>query len=602
MTFLPPRAPFVLLENSRDADGLSYLFEQPVRTIMCDDPAHLSGALAAVEKARAEGLYAAGWISYEAGYVLEPRLAPLMPEERHEPLMWFGLFTHRQTLDSQALETWWRENTLGRTGALSPVELGLDRVDYVARVKRIKDYLATGDIYQANFTMPCEAVLEGDPLALHGAVRQAQPVPVGAFIWTGDWAVSSHAPELFLKKRGRHVEVQPMKGTAPRGRWTHDDDAAAAALKADPKAQAENLMIVDLERNDLSRLATPGSVVVRNLFEVVRYPTILTMVSTVSAHLKDAPGLSALMAAIFPCGSVTGAPKIRAMEIIRELEEAPRGVYTGAIGQITPDGDMTFSVPIRTLMIDAKGRARFGVGSGIVADSDPDAEYDECALKCVFLDAPQPRPALIETMLWRHDGGYWLLDDHLERLAASARYFDYPVDVDVVPEALAAFSQSFSGPEDRRVRLLASVTGAISVSATRVAPLPASPTVAFADDVMQSGDPFLFHKTTRRALYNQRLKDARARGHWDALFVNERGEVTEGARANLFAELDGVFVTPPLSSGLLPGTFRAHLMNDSALGMREQVLFPADLRNASRLFMGNALYGLVAVRLAPWRK
>ncbi len=603
MTTLMPNDPFVLLENSRDRRASSLLFDRPVRIVRCDDPADLDGALAAIQQGLDDGLHAAGWISYEVGYALEPRLAGLMPAARREPLVWFGLFARRQRLDRADVDDFWRERTQGAAYALAPLVPALERGRYLADFARVQEFLAAGDVYQINLTMDAAAAFSGDPLALHAALRQAQPVAHGGFVAAGDWCISSHSPELFLERRGDRLTVKPMKGTAPRGRSAAEDEAARRALREDAKSRAENLMIVDLERNDLSRIAAPGSVAVEALFEVEAYPTVLQMVSTVTARVAPEVRTLDILKAVFPCGSVTGAPKIRAMEIIARLEGRARGVYTGAIGHIAPDGDASFSVPIRTLAIGRDGMARMGIGSGIVADSDGPAEWDECLLKAEFLRAPQARPALIETLLWGRAGGYWLLEEHLERLAESAAYFHYPFERAAVAGLLAQAAESFAAGEDRRVRLLlapsgeASVTSvALDVEGGRAALAAAPPTAAFAAVPVGSGDPFLAHKTTRRGLHDRALAAALAAGHWDVLFRNERGEVTEGARSTLFIEKDGCWLTPPVSCGLLPGVFRRHFMADTPV--RVQVLTAADVAAADRVCLANAVWGMVEVRLA----
>jgi para-aminobenzoate synthetase/4-amino-4-deoxychorismate lyase len=598
MSLLPPDQCFVLLENSRDPDGVSLLFERPERIVRCDDPADVAAALERLDEGLREGLHAAGWLAYEAGYALEPRLAALVPAGRRGPLLWFGLFRRPARLSRADLETFWRERTQGRPFALSPLELGTTREAYLDAFARVQDYLAAGDVYQINLTLEASARLDGDPLALHAALRQAQPVAHGAFVAAGDRFVSSHSPELFLARRGDRLTIRPMKGTARRGRWAEDDAAARRALREDPKSRAENLMIVDLERNDLSRLALPGSVAVEGLFEVEAYPTVLQLVSTVVADVAPGTRTVDVLKAVFPSGSVTGAPKVRAMEIIAELERHPRGVYTGAIGHIAPGGEAAFSVPIRTLAIDPDGAVRLGIGSGVVADSSGPAEWEECLLKAAFVAAPAERPCLIETLLWTPDDGYWLLPGHLRRLAASAEWFGYPCDAAAVEAMLADAAAAFAG--ERRVRLLLAPSGALSVTAQpldRAAAPPGGdpPSVAWAGATTRSDDPYLFHKTTRRALYDRALRTAAAAGHWDLLFRNERGEVTEGARSSLFVRRDGGWLTPPLASGVLPGVFRAHFIERE--GAREALLFPGDLRRAERVCLGNALWGLVEVRL-----
>jgi para-aminobenzoate synthetase/4-amino-4-deoxychorismate lyase len=603
MTMLMPNDCFVLLENSRDPRAPSLLFERPERIVRCDDPAGVTQALADIQQGLDEGLHAAGWLSYEVGYGLEPRLAPLMLDARREPLVWFGLFRRRRRLDRADMDDFWRERTQGTSYSLSPLQPLLSRDDYLAAFARIQEWLAAGDVYQINLTLDAVADFSGDPLALHAALRQAQPVAHGGFIAAGDWCISSHSPELFLARQGNRLTVKPMKGTAPRGRSAAEDEAARRALRDDPKSRAENLMIVDLERNDLSRFAAPGSVAVQSLFDVEAYPTVLQLVSTVTAEVADGVRTLDILKSIFPCGSVTGAPKIRAMQIIAELEQRARGVYTGAIGHIAPDGDASFSVPIRTLAIGTGGTARMGIGSGVVADSDGPAEWDECLLKAAFLHQPRDRPGLIETLLWDRAGGYWLLNEHLERLAESAAYFVYPLESKAVREALALAAESFGPDTDRRVRLLVAPSGEVSVTAVAVdveagrAALRASPsTVAWAASPVSSADRFLAHKTTRREAYDRALKAAMAAGHWDLLFRNERGEVTEGARSTLFIQRDGQWLTPPVSSGVLPGVFRRHFMMDTPVTV--QPLTPADLAAADRVCLANAVWGMVDVRLA----
>ncbi len=602
MRYLPPSDPFVLLENSRDVDGTGYLFEHPVSIVRCEEPQEIDEALAEIEAGLDQGLFAAGWIGYEVGLWLEPRLRPLMPADRAEPLIWMGLFETRQVLDRLDQDAFWQDRIMGRSFSFSDPALSMDRAAYVKAFDRVQAYLNAGDIYQANLTMEATGTVTGDPMALHAALRLAQPVAYGAFISTGDWCVSSHSPELFVALKNGQATVKPMKGTAPRGRDSAEDDHAMRALRDDLKSQAENLMIVDLERNDLSRLARLGSVETQTLFDVEALPTALQMTSTITADIKGNVHMHKALKAIFPCGSVTGAPKIRAMEIIAELEQRSRGVYTGAIGQLSPSsdarfGDVHFNVPIRTLAIDKEGRYRYGVGSGVVADSGADEEYDECLLKMAFLTAPADRPSLIETLRYDPGEGYWLLDGHLNRLSASAQYLGYAFDLDHVADALDQHASCLTGSEPARVRLLLSPSGAISVSSTKLADVPPSPTAAWAAVSVISSDPFLFHKTTRRALYNRALETAAREGHWDLIFVNEKGEVTEGARSTIFIERDGVLQTPPLRCGLLPGVLRNHLLEDTSREIQVASITPEELRLAQCVYMGNALYGLIKVEV-----
>ena len=392
-----------------------------------------------------------------------------------------------------------------------------------------------------------------------------------------------------------------MKGTAPRRPSGSEDLAAAAALAVDEKNRAENLMIVDLLRNDLSRVAAPGSVKVPSLFAVETYPTLHQLTSTVTAALAEGLDAIDVIRRLFPCGSITGAPKIRAMEIIRELEPHPRGVYTGSIGWIAPGspeapGDACFNVAIRTALVDAPGTARLGLGSGIVADSIPADEWQECLLKGRFLAAEQPPFDLIETLAWHPGTGYARLERHLARLEQSARYWGFAGDPALWRDTLAEAAATFTRP--MRVRLLAARFGGCAVQAAPLPPGPSGPVKAVLSELaIDPLDPFRQHKTThRKALDAARMVLAARTGCFDVLFLNTRGELTEGSFTNIFLERDGELLTPPLASGLLPGVLRAELLDEGRA--REAVLYPQDLETG-RLYLGNSLRGLMAAEVTP---
>ncbi|MEE8227083.1 MAG: chorismate-binding protein, partial [Kiloniellales bacterium] len=331
------RGPFVLLDDSLGLEGRCRLFEAPVEVVRCDRPEDAPAALARVADAARRGLYAAGFLSYELGYLLEPKLAPLLPAQRCQPLIWFGLFDEPQELDPAGAGRWVEERQAGGY-RVDDLRLSVDRRDYLAAAGRVKDYIAAGDVYQINLTFKYLFGFSGDPLALYAALRRRQRVAYGAMVSAQDFQVLSLSPELFLRVREGVAEARPMKGTAARGASPDDDAAQRAWLRHDEKSRAENLMIVDLLRNDLGRVAEIGSVKVTDLFTVESYPTLYQMTSGISARLRPGVGLAELAQGLFPCGSVTGAPKMRAMEIIRELEPAPRGIYTGAIGMVAPNG------------------------------------------------------------------------------------------------------------------------------------------------------------------------------------------------------------------------------------------------------------------------
>lgn len=461
--------------------------------------------------------------------------------------------------------------------------------DFVAAVERIHAYLRAGDAYQINLTFPWYARYYGEPLALYLRLRTAQPVPYGAYLpIPGGGAILCRSPELFFRRTGNKIVCRPMKGTTRPGidGWV------------DAKTQAENVMIVDLIRNDLGRLAPPGGVRVSELFTIERYATLQQLTSTVVAGGVEAP-LWTILAALFPCGSVTGAPKRRALEIIAELEPAPRGVYCGAIGVLLPGGDLQVAVPIRTLEVTADRRATLGVGCGIVIDSEPHTEWQEALLKTRFARTLPAAVGLIETLRWQGPEGSALLSYHEARLRASAAALGIPFDPAAWQEALAAATRNASPGTDVRLRVVLQPDGTLTASVTPFVPaalLPVSVVLAVAP-VIDERDPLQRHKTNRRAHYDRLLAEVTAQGHFDALVCNRRGELVEGCRSTLFVRFPGdpLLHTPPLASGALAGVLRAHLI---ATGQAvERRLTPQDLAAAETLFLGNAVQGLLPARL-----
>lgn len=596
---LEARAPFIWLEDSRDHNegGNSRLYVAPYRIITAHSLKEVEPALEELRAATASGLHAAGWIAYEAGHAWEPRLAAIA-RPVDGPLLWFGLFDRVQLFDPVQSEAFWRQ---GRATPFLPAELAvtpeITQADYGASVEAVIAAITAGDVYQVNLTFGATGSLAGDPLALYAAVRQAQRVPFAAYIDTGDAQILSFSPELFFSLTDGVMTARPMKGTARRQPTAGADRAAAAQLAADPKNRAENLMIVDLMRNDLSKVSTPGSVTVSAPFHIEALATVHQMTTTIHARLK--PGLGAVDAlrALFPCGSVTGAPKIRAMEIIRALEPAPRGIYCGSIGWIAPwaGGDACFNVAIRTLAISADKTARLGLGAGIVADSDPADEWEECQLKGAFLAARMPPFDLIETLLWRPETGYWLLDEHLLRLGASARYWGFVLDGDAIRAEALAFCADWNTP--MRIRLALARSGATCWQASPLGDPPHEPVpVVLAPLPVSCDSPFLAHKTSNRAFYDDARKHLAAQtGCYEVLFVNECGELAEGSFTTVFVDIGGQLLTPPLASGALSGILRRHLI--TAGRVREAVLTPADLDRATTVYIGNSVRGLLRCRL-----
>ena len=565
--------PVVLFESHRK--GTSFRFCDPCDIICVSHPKNVGPAFDRIERAVHSGLHAAGFLSYEAASGLDPVLKTHVPGDF--PLMWFGLFRHREHIP---VET--RNGGHYDLGAWRP---SVSRAAYNTALNRIRDLIIAGDTYQVNYSFRLRANFSGNSLSLYRDLCRAQRTDYAAYLDIGRFQILSASPELFFSLKNGVLTARPMKGTAPRGRWWAEDEARAKQLQKSEKDRAENVMIVDLLRSDLGRVSS--SVKVPALWHVERYETVLQMTSTVKSRMRCGVGLRELATALFPCGSVTGAPKVRTMQIIKEVERAARGIYTGSIGYLSPGGDITFNVAIRTVCIDRKtGTAEFGVGSGITCDSSSDGEYEECLTKARMLAKQQPDFDLFETLRYEGKNGFFLIDRHIDRIEASARYFGFVFDRSSVLSALEkAVSDLDKSPH--RVRLVLSRTGCVKVetaplknaSQNRVLPVRISPLP------VDSLDPLLFHKTTRREPYTSRLNMYPLCE--EIILINECGEATECSIGNLVAKLDGRYVTPPISCGLLGGTFRAELLSRGKL--TEQVLKVEDLKRAEALYMINSV-------------
>jgi para-aminobenzoate synthetase/4-amino-4-deoxychorismate lyase len=557
-------------------------FTRPAEIIVARSACEVRPALRRIERAAAGGMYAAGYVAYEAAPAFD-RAFVVRPDAR-APLLWFGIFDAPSEL-KPAGDGEFR---------LSEWTPSVRRGEYDRCVGVARDRIARGDTYQVNYTLRLRAGFEGDDFAFYERLRAAQRTRFGAYINGGRFRVLSASPELFFRRRGASIVTRPMKGTARRGRWREEDARFAAWLAASEKNRAENVMIVDLLRNDLGRIAETGAVHVPFLFKVERYPTLFQMVSTVAATLRPGTTLEEIFAALFPCGSVTGAPKVSTMRLIAALEDSPRGVYCGAVGFVAPGGDAVFNVAIRTVVIDTEaGVAEYGVGGGVTWDSTAADEYAEALDKASLLDEEARAFDLLETMLLEN-GGYRLLADHLERLAESAEYFGIPFSVKRARAALDAHARRFTIGA-RRARLLVSADGGVRVESEVIAETPAGQrSVALARTSVCKSERFLYHKTTRRRLYDERR--AEHPEAFDVLLWNEEGELTEFTNGNLVLELDDGRWTPPRECGLLAGTFRAGLLRRGEIG--ERVLKRADIRRASRCWLVNSVRGWVEVTFA----
>lgn len=574
-------------------DGRALLLTGYCRSLAFDGSTSPEDFFAELEAASARGEWVALAADYSLGDVLETN-RPAASVQR-APLR-ASLFSHVRWLQPEAVSAFLAQRLSGldehaRVAGVAEIHPLLGADDYAGKVEQIHRWIVEGDCYQINLTFPLDFRTYGHPLALYARLRARQPVRYGAFFEADGETVLSFSPELFFERRGNRVSTRPMKGTAARGLTAEDDEARRRALVASEKERAENIMIVDLLRNDLGRLAAPGKVQVDALCASEAYPTLWQMVSTVSA---DLPGvhLIDLFRALFPCGSITGAPKIRAMQRIAELETTERGLYTGAIGWLAPSGDCRFNVAIRTLEIEPDGRGRLGVGSGIVIDAQPQNEYAECLLKACFLTGFDPGFELIETMRIEQ-GECPLLSLHLQRLEASARALGFVCALPAIRAALQAECSTYVEGL-HRLRLTLAHDGRLQMTVAPLLDEQGARQVILANETLAADDYLLRYKTSARSRYDRVLAGL-PEGVFDAIFLNSRGEVCEGARSNVFIERDGVLLTPPLRCGLLPGVMRRHLL-DSGRAV-EQVLTRDDLFDAEQLYVANALRGLMPVKI-----
>ncbi|MEL7083206.1 MAG: aminodeoxychorismate synthase component I [Cyanobacteria bacterium J06597_1] len=554
---------------------------KPIATIRADRLDDVRSALQELDQQVArDRLYAVGFITYEASPAFDSALSAVSGETQTSPQLpyvYFGLFDR--------LEPFQFPTRAATTYELSPWQADISAEQFGSSITRIKQYIKQGDTYQVNFTFRQRSQFEGDPWPLFVKLVNAQDTPYCAYIDTDEFAVCSASPELFFKQVGNEIELRPMKGTVARGRTLAEDADNQLWLQQSSKDRAENLMIVDMIRNDVSHIASLGSVRVPSLFDIERYPSIHQMTSTVRASARAS--LWETLQALFPCASITGAPKVRTMAIIRELETSPRNLYTGSIGLIDPDGSMQFNVAIRTVSIDKRtGNAEYGVGSGIVWDSESDREFAECLEKTKVLTHRLPEFDLLESLLWTPDDGYSLLSEHLERLQQSARYFDIPLTLEAVRERLQQAALPLEVPS--KVRLTVSRAGDIGITTQELgAPVRSPVSLAITADPISSSEVFLFHKTTHRAIY-ERHRAAFPDAH-DVVLWNEHGQVTEGCWGNIAAWIDGVWVTPPIRCGVLAGVYRRQLLEQGRL--QERAISMAELVQCDRLAWFNSVRG-----------
>jgi para-aminobenzoate synthetase/4-amino-4-deoxychorismate lyase len=599
---------FALLDNASPDAALparSRLYRGHAGTLTCHTADEWPALLAHLQEALAAGLYAVPVLGYELGEQLQGIAPPALSNDT--PLAQVLLFRGYELLSADEVTAWLNARAAGSGPAgIAEVRNNVDEAAFTRAIERIRDYIAAGDTYQVNYTYRIRFDAFGPVCALYQRLRERQPVPYGALIGLPDGrAVLSLSPELFVRHDAGRLLAQPMKGTAPAGDDDSSDAVRATALAADPKNRAENLMIVDLLRNDLGRIARTGSVGVPALFEVRRYSSVLQMTSTVQAQLADGVGLDAIFDALYPCGSITGAPKRRTMEIIHELEPAPRGIYTGALGWMDPPafgappgalfGDFCLSVPIRTLVLQPEHNGvrhgELGVGAGIVYDSDPASEYAECRLKARFLTELPNTFDIFETIHATREDGCRHLERHLARLRASSAYFGNPFNEELARAAAIAACAVLPEGVPQRLRLALRADGEVVVHTAPLAPLEGPVEVLLSSEPVDSNALFARHKTSVRSRYDAAWKLAESVGAFDTLFFNERGELAEGGRSSVFVRVGGRWYTPPLSSGVLPGVMRGLLLEDPAWNAIECPISRETLERAQEIVVCNALRG-----------
>lgn len=562
----------------------SYLFTDFIDILLFKPGDNIDKFFKKTEQYIAQKYWLCGFFNYEFGYCLEPALENLL-ERKGFPLAWLGVCKKPIRIDLPN-----KVNLLGKEKKdvyrIKKVKPNISKKEYSGKIKKIKQYLEEGLTYQVNFTFKVKFEFSGCVPELYLDLRKVQPTAYSALIDTGKNKILSFSPELFFRTKKDKIITRPMKGTIKRGPTIQKDKINQQRLKKDKKIKAENLMIVDLLRNDLGRVAK--KVWVPELFCVEKYKTLFQMTSTISANLKTNLRHQELLSAIFPCGSVTGAPKIKTMEIIKKLEKEPRNIYTGSIGYLRPGGSC-FNVAIRTIQLN-KTKGELGVGGGIVYDSQYRSEYDEALLKAKFFMGGYSNIKLIESILW--DRGYYLLDLHLKRLINSCKYFSIPLKLNQLKNKLEKETES----EKRRlkVKVLVDVFGNIIISKEPLGDVGLPVKIALSPKTINSEDNFLYHKTTKRQLYDSEKKRANKKKFFDIIFQNEKGQITEGTISNVFVLKNKKLYTPPVSCGLLPGVLRAHLLETKKV--KEKILTLKDILGADKVYIGNSVRGLLEAK------
>ncbi len=610
---------FLLFESSLvdEENYKSYIFTNPVDIIRIDDINDVPAAYDQIDD-YAQEHYIAGFFTYESGYIFEKSiflnsdgLTPSADKSTiRAPYVYLGVFNTVIEFDHHTgnwsspeakkfeLSTKGNSSRSNSTYTIENLKPNVDKHEYKKAIEKILHYIGEGDTYQVNYTFKYNFSFSGCQYTLYEELKSTQNVSYSSFLHFGDLSVLSLSPELFFRRDGDSIIAKPMKGTIKRGKSIQEDVEKVHNLENSVKDYAENTMIVDLIRNDVGRIAQWNSVKVPKLHTIEKFQTLFQMTSTVTAQLPDNISYHQIFESLFPCGSITGAPKIRTMQIIQELEKESRTIYCGTIGIIFPDKKAVFNVPIRTIVIqDDKGE--MGIGSGIVAESKPDNELNECHVKSRFLTRRFQAFKLLETLLW--DNGYFFLDEHLNRIEESAKYFDYYISRKNIQKQLRRLENSFKTGKRYKVRVLLDRAGKVHREYDVLKTVPERPSntamnkITISEIRTNRDDIFLYHKTDNRSLYNEEYRHYSGQGFCEVVFMNEQGEITEGAVTNVFVLKDGIYRTPPVTSGLLPGIYRTHFMNTNEV--TEEVLYEHDLFETDGLFICNSVRGMHEVTL-----
>jgi para-aminobenzoate synthetase/4-amino-4-deoxychorismate lyase len=576
-------------------NSLTYLFTENPEIILTADKNNFNEVLSEVDKWIKKDYSGFGFINYEAGYLFENKLNNLLTADAKQLLKFFFYKNENiKITDSSSLELILKQNE--KDFSISDFEFNTSENDFYEAVKKIHQYIAEGDTYQVNYTIKGKFDFEGDLLSFYKRLIFNQSAKYSAFINTGDSYILSLSPELFFSSEKNYLKTRPMKGTLQRGYNKADDSLAEYTLKNGEKNRAENLMILDLLRNDMGRISEFGTVRLRKLFSVEKYETLLQMTSEIESKLREDISFSGIIKNIFPCGSVTGAPKISTMKIINELENEERGIYTGAIGLIHNDKKI-FNVAIRTIELkktdSKKFNAEIGIGSGIVWDSNPEKEYEEVLLKSNFLVKPFPYFELIETM--KYSGGEIEREDlHLKRLEESASYFLFKFDKEIIIASIKNEVSKLDSLKEYKVRLLLNKWGKVKIEVSQMPISPEEIKIIISEKIISTEDRFQYFKTTNRDLYDAEYKKYSGKGFFDVVFINEKNQVAEGSITNIFINKMGLLYTPPVSCGILPGVFRKHWLQTN-INIKEENFYKDDLLIADEIILTNSLRGQIKV-------